>query len=172
MNTKDFVLKRNYIPEEPKYKISNLYCAFTDDGSSVCLFTFNQENTKIKDIFSSDNIAEIKDGDNKQAIISALSAMLSIDSEKINYTTLIDMIKYHTYGISIPGKIFTDVRKEVWASIDRRADAINAGSLHKLKATATELKPLKKQLSTNLQSTCIKGRQSVIINNEDDFLKF
>ena len=153
MGLKEFIEQKQKEKSAPRYNIHLIEYAYTNDGQFVAPFIFNSEGTKIKDI-ETDKIIEVAEGDVNQA----LSRLFSVDANQIQYLSLLDTINLFTYGTRIPGKIFSKVRSEICEDFYNRETVINYGSINYLTPNFYELKPLTKQIGTNLD---IRHRQCI-----------
>ncbi len=145
MGLKEYIAKKQQEKSAPKYHIHRIFYVYTKDGQFVAPFVFNAERTKVKDIMS-EKIVDLKDVDNEK---QALSELFSVDINKIQYNSLLNLVCYCTYGAIIPGKIFKKVCAEIRENDHNRDDVIKHGSINKIIASVYDIEPLTKQLREN-----------------------
>ena len=134
-----------------KYNIRRIEYAYTREGF-FAPFVFNNDKTKVKDI-ETGKIVILKDGEySYDNVKQALSELFSIDADKVEHNTVLYVIKNFTFGVRIPGKIFKDVRNEIYEDFHDRKNVINYGSINDLMVTVYDLKPLTQELSEDFAS--------------------
>ena len=173
MGLKEYIAQKKKEKSAPKYNIHRIRYVYTKDGEFVAPFVFNVEKTKVKDI-ESEKIVDLKNGEySYDNAIQALSELFSVDINKIQHLDLLDMVYHYTYGARIPGKVFKNVRAEIFDNPRNRDTVIQYGSIHKIVASFHDIEPLTQQLRENFatQYKANINRESVL-NSVEENIKF